>query len=85
MLVNTPPEDKRLGTGHILLFNGDVIELNNFEQLREYTTTSSGQYQVSREIDSVVGPAGIRQAPKRLYALLYDITCPAAKRGYKGV
>lgn len=40
-LVNVSPQDTRCGKGNVKLHSGEIVTLNDFTSLKEYTTTAS--------------------------------------------
>ena len=52
-LVNVPVNDPRAYTGEVVLASGKRIRLQNFEDIREYTTQRSVKYDVVHDIASV--------------------------------
>lgn len=52
-LVNVGSGDPRCGRCQVKLRSGKVIQLNDLDQLRDYTTAQSQRFQVVQEVESV--------------------------------
>lgn len=52
-LVNVDQNDARNGRGCVTLRDGSTIQLDNFQQLRDYTTTSSEKLDVAAQVAQV--------------------------------
>lgn len=50
-LVNVSPQDTRCGKGNVRLRSGEIVELNDFTSLKEYTTTASDKLNVAAEVE----------------------------------
>ena len=50
-LVNVSPQDTRCGKGNVKLHSGEIVALNDFTSLKEYTTTASDKLDVAAEVE----------------------------------
>ena len=50
-LVNVSPQDTRCGKGNVKLHSGEIVTLNDFTSLKEYTTTASDKLDVAAEVE----------------------------------
>lgn len=50
-LVNVSPQDTRCGKGNVKLHSGEIVTLNDFTSLKEYTTTASDKLNVAAEVE----------------------------------